>query len=140
MKMSYKKIVPFALGIAGLMPIVSSCDDVQLRGVIDAKGDNKLFVTDVENVSEQYVIDCKYLPAGRWLYGALTPGDTVIGKYDARANKLGVSVVPDTMTRLVLDCKNLNLDSVVYRPGERGAEDIIIQELIQARRANMRQK
>lgn len=109
---------------------LSGCSDVTMNTVVSAKGNNKLYLTDITDLNAQYIIDCGTIPVGARLYRDVTPGDTIRGTYMANSNRIYLTVLPDTVARYVINYNDLPADCATANT----AEDAIIQELTRANR------
>ena len=128
MKLAYKLV----LGLAGatMTGSLAGCSDTTVRTVVQAKGDNKLHLSNVSDSSAYYVMDCGAFPGGFRLYRNVMPGDTITGTYIFHQNRIYLTVSPDTVARYIINCKDLpeNFGDAL------SVEDQIMQELIMARR------
>lgn len=128
MKLAYKLV----LGLAGATMTggLAGCSDTTVRTVVEAKGGNKLHLSNIADSSAYYVVDCGQFSGGMRLYRNVMPGDTITGKYILHRNRIYLTVSPDTVARYTINCSELPADF----GNSISAEDQIIQELIIDRR------
>lgn len=132
MKLIYKMV----LGLAGatMTGALTGCDDMTVRTVVVARGNNKLHLRDVDDADAHYVIDCKTFPAGGRLYRDVAPGDIIRGTYVAHQNRVYVSILPDTVARYVINYGDLPADGANITT----TEDKIVREMVRANRQKQR--
>jgi len=121
----------YVIGLAGVAMTVgmTGCDDVCRRGVVQAKGNNKIHLTDVSDTSAYYIIDCGCFPAGGRLYRKVAPGDTITGMYNSHNDCIYLTVSPDTVARFVINSGDFRDDCV----DTDTPEDNIIKNMVKSR-------
>lgn len=133
MKILQKYMIGLAAG-AAMAGGLSGCSNMTVRGVVEAKGDNKIFVSDVANINQVYVLNCANFSQGKEFYKAVNMGDTITAAYITRRHNVYLTVSPDTVARFIIHYPSLPADTA------ETTEDAIIMEMIKARRAKQAAK